>query len=95
MSRARYLKCEQKKYLDALSTDCSTSASLRKNSKGTVSLYDKDICLTFLGLRAVFSDLDKKFRGRNIKIQYHSAYVATSTESHRVEIDGFLYQNFM
>ena len=25
----------------------------------------------------------------------HSAYVATSTELHRVKIDGFLYPNFM
>ena len=25
----------------------------------------------------------------------HSAYVATSTESHGVKIDGFLYPNFM
>ena len=29
------------------------------------------------------------------KFTSHSAYVATSTESHGVKIDGFLYPNFM
>ena len=29
------------------------------------------------------------------KVTSHSAYAATSTESDRVKIDGFLYPNFM
>ena len=35
--------------------------------------------------------------GNNTKHQgtSHSAYVATSTESHGLKIDGFLYPNFM
>ena len=33
--------------------------------------------------------------GHNTQITSHSAYVATSTESQGVKIDGFLYPNFM
>jgi hypothetical protein len=33
-----------------------------------------DFCPTFLGLRAVFSDSDKKFRCQNIKIQCRIAF---------------------
>ena len=37
-------------------------------------LYNTDFCPTFLGLRAVFSDSDNKFRGQNIKIQCQIAF---------------------
>jgi hypothetical protein len=37
-------------------------------------LYNTDFCPTFLGLRAVFLDSDKKIRGQNIKIQCRIAF---------------------